>query len=117
MPEVVVKQVNYQDEDGNSPLLVACANGNGYLVGPFLKMGANINLKNNNGETALMHALATESASLVKFLIEKGANINDSNNDGVTVWEMAQELKNKAILEELTKAFEKEDKKSSTPKP
>lgn len=117
MPQITIEQVNYKDEDGNSPLLVACANGNGYLVGPFLKMGANINAKNNNGETPLMHALATESSSLIKFLIEKGANINDTNSDGVSVWDMAVELKNKAILEELSKAFEKQENKSTTPKP
>lgn len=113
MPQITVKQVNYQDEDGNSPLLVACANGNGYLVGPFLKMGANINLTNHNGETPLMHALATESASLVKYLIEKGADINAVNNQGISVWDMAEELKNKAILDELRNAFEKQEKKSA----
>lgn len=116
MPTISIEQVNYQDEDGNSPLLVACANGNGYLVGPFLKMGANVNLANHNGETPLMHALATESAPLIKFLIEKGADINAVNNNGVSVWEMAEELNNKAVLDELRTAFEKEEKKSS-PKP
>ena len=33
------------------------------------------------------------------------------------ILDFIKELKNKAIIEELTKAFEKEDKKSSTPKP
>lgn len=116
MPAVIVSQVNYQDEDGNSPLLAACANGNGYLVTPFLKMGANINLKNNSGETALMHALLTESSELVKYLLEKGANINDTNNLGVSVWQMAEELNNSGILRELRTAFEKEETKSIAPK-
>lgn len=117
MPIVTVPQINYKDEDGNSPLLVACANGNGYLVTPFLKMGADINVKNNNGETPLMHALATESSELVKYLLEKGANLNDTNNAGVSVWQMAEELNNSKILKELRTAFEKEETKSIKPKP
>lgn len=117
MPVVKVSQVNYKDDDGNTPLLVACANGNGYLVAPFLKMGAEINCRNNNGETPLMHALATESSPLVKFLIEKGADIHAVNNDGISVWDMAEELNNKAVLNELRTAFEKEEQKKSTPKP
>lgn len=117
MPTVNIPQIHYQDEDGNSPLLVACANGNGYLVAPFLKLGANINLKNNNGETALMHALTTESSELVKYLISKGANIHEKNNDGVTIWEMAEELNNQSILKELRNAFEKEETKATTIKP
>lgn len=117
MPVLNIPQVHYKDEDGNTPLLVACANGNGYLVGPFLKMGADVNMANNNGETPLMHALATESAALVKFLIEKGANIHAINNDGVSVWDMAEELNNKAVLNELRTAFEKDEEKKSSPKP
>jgi len=106
LPSIEIENINYQDQDGNSALLVACANGNGYLVGPYLKMGANINLKNNNGETALMHALSTESQNLVKFLIDNNADINAVNNDGISVWEMAEELNNKAILDTLRTAFE-----------
>lgn len=117
MPQINIPQVNYQDEDGNSPLIVACANGNGYLINPFLKMGAQINLKNYNGETALMHALTTESGDLVKYLIEKGANINESNNNGVSIWQMAEELNNKTILNILKIAFDKENEKSNIPKP
>lgn len=113
MPVINVPQVHFQDEDGNSPLLVACANNNGYLVSPFLKMGANVNLANNNGETPLMHALATENSSLVRFLIDKGADIHAVNNNGVSVLDMASELKNNAVLRELRTAFENEEKKNS----
>lgn len=118
LPTIEIKDINYQDDDGNSALLVACANGNGYLVGPYLKMGANINLANNNGETPLMHALSTESNNLVKYLIDNNANINAVNNDGVSVWDMAIELNNKAILDTLRIAFEKlDEEKVQKPKP
>lgn len=110
--QIHIPQIHFQDEDGNSALLVACANGNGYLVGPFLRMGADINLKNNDGETALMHSLATESIPLIQFLIKNGANINDVNNNGVSIFDMAQELGNQSIIEELNKEFKNREEKS-----
>lgn len=97
----VVENINYQDEDGNSPILVACANDNAFLVSLYEKLGGDINLANNNGETPLMHAIAIENAKLVSHLIEKGSNLNAKTNEGKTVLEFAEELDNKEILENV----------------
>ncbi len=96
-----VKGINYQDEDGNSPLLVACANDLPFLASLYLKLGADINLKNNNDETPIMHAIATGNDRMVDYLIDKGADLNVCTKDGKTVLEFAQEVENKHILEKV----------------
>lgn len=106
-----INNINYQDEDGNTPLLVASANNLGYLVSKYIEFGADINLKNNLGETPLMHAIATENVTLVRYLIEKGANVNDYNNDGLSILEIASETKNQQIFKLLEENIQLNTKK------
>jgi serine/threonine-protein phosphatase 6 regulatory ankyrin repeat subunit B len=96
-----VEHINYQDEDGNSPLLVACANNLPFLASLYIKLGAEINLKNNEDETAIMHAIATDNDKLVDFLIDKGADITCVTKSGKSVLDFAEETKNKAIIEKV----------------
>jgi len=96
-----VRGINYQDEDGNSGLLVACANNLPFLVSLYVKLGADINLKNNNDETPIMHAISTGNERLVEFLVDKGADLNAQTKDGKTVLEFAEEVGNKQILEKI----------------
>lgn len=93
--------INYKDEDGNTPLLVASANNNTFLAMLYRDIGADINIANNNGETPLMHAIATENARLVKYLIDKGANVDIVTNEGKSILDFAEELDNKEILEKV----------------
>lgn len=96
-----VKGINYQNEDGNSPLLVACASNLPFLASLYIKLGADINIQNSNDETPLMHAISTSNADLVEFLIEKGADTSATTKDGKNVLEFAQEVGNKQILEKV----------------
>jgi ankyrin repeat protein len=96
-----VSNINYQDEDGNSPLLVACANNVPFLASLYLKLGADINLANANDETPLMHAISTGNEQMVEYLVEHGANSNIQTKDGKTVLEFAEECNNKEILEKV----------------
>lgn len=96
-----VKGINYQSEDGNSPLLVACANDLPFLASQYLKLGADINLKNNNDESPVMHAISTGNVQMVEYLIEKGADLNAATKEGKTVLEFAEEIDNKQILERV----------------
>lgn len=93
--------IDYQDEDGNTPLLVACANNNTFLAMLYRDIGADVNIKNTNGETPLMHAIASENARLVKYLIDKGAQTDVVTNEGKSVLDFAEELGNKEILEKV----------------
>ena len=48
--------VNTADEYGETPLTLACANGNATLIEKLLKAGADAKAARWNGETALMIA-------------------------------------------------------------
>jgi ankyrin repeat protein len=105
VPKLNIANINYVDEDGNSPLLVACANDNAFLVGLYLKCGADINLANNNGETPLMHAIATENHRMVEFLIDNGADVKAQTIEAKSVVNFAEEAENKTIIEKVKSAL------------
>jgi len=96
-----IENINYQDEDGNTGILVACANDLPFLVSLYFKLGANINLSNNNNETPLMHAISTGNTIMVNFLIENKAKTNEITKDGKSVLDFAEELGNKEIIEKI----------------
>jgi ankyrin repeat protein len=96
-----VQGINYQNEDGNSPLLVACANELPFLVSLYIRLGADVNIKNNNDETPLMHAISTGNAHMVEYLVDKGADVQAQTKHGKTVLEFAEEIDNKQILEKV----------------
>lgn len=96
-----VNGINYQDDDGNSPLLVACANNLPFLVSIYLKLGADINLKNHNDETSLMHAISTNNERMVEYLIDNKADVNAVTKEGKSVFDFAKEIDNKHILEKV----------------
>ena len=97
----VAPNINYQDEDGNTGLLVAAANNMGFLVSFYHKLGADLNLSNVNGETPLMHAIANGHINMVNYMIENGASVNAQTNEGKTVLEFAEEVENKEMIEKV----------------
>lgn len=94
-----IENINYQDEDGNSPILVATSNDNAFLVSLYSKLGGDINLANNHDETPLMHAIAIGNVKMVEFFIKGGADLNAKTSEGKQVIDFAEELENKEILE------------------
>ncbi|MCX6774391.1 MAG: ankyrin repeat domain-containing protein [Candidatus Micrarchaeota archaeon] len=48
--------VNANDDDGDTPLMLAVDEGNLGIIRMLIRSGANVNAKNNEGETALMRA-------------------------------------------------------------
>lgn len=97
-----IKEINYKDVNGNTPVMVACAMDNPFLVKLYIKLGADINVKNNLGETPLMHAVATHNERLVDYLIASGANITEKANNGKTAIDFAEETNNKSIIESIS---------------
>ena len=68
--------INAQDEDGWTPVMVAASTGYDMKVLPFIQVGADLNIKSNDGDTAL--SLAKESHawnkdSLISLLKSCGA--------------------------------------------
>lgn len=99
--EITVSGANYQDENGNSPLLIASAMENTPLVSFLLEIGGDVNLENNAKETPIMHAISTNNYRLVEFLIEKGADVTAQTEEGKSVLDFAKEMENPDILEAI----------------
>lgn len=103
---VNIKELAYIDEDGNSPLLVACANNNIFLTNMYIKLGADVNLSNEMGETPLMHAINTENTMLIDLLLNNNADVRAVTKEGKSILEMAEEIDNTSILTKIKERLE-----------
>lgn len=99
--KIDVVNINFTDEDGNSPLLISCANNLPFLSSIYLKMGADLNHQNSLGETPLMHSISAENPELVEHLINNGADLNLVTLNGRNALDFANELGNLEIIEKI----------------
>lgn len=99
--KIEVENINFTDDDGNSPLLISCANNLPFLASIYIKMGADINHQNSLGETPLMHSISSENPELVDYLISNGAKLSLLTNDGKSALDFANELGNLEIIEKI----------------
>lgn len=67
---------NFRDSNGNTPLMLACSEGQVELVKVLLERGADVNLRNKDGSTALSWAAQNGNIEIGKALLQKGANVN-----------------------------------------
>ncbi|CAG2228881.1 ANK [Mytilus edulis] len=68
--------VNIYNNEGMTPLHIACNSGNADLVELLLKLKANIDLKNTKGETCLLMVCKSGIIHIAKLLIKCNANVN-----------------------------------------
>ncbi|XP_039278880.1 tonsoku-like protein [Nilaparvata lugens] len=76
-----------RNEKGETPLHVACINGNLTLVTKLLDQGHPLDVRDNNGWTPLHEAANHGYVEIAQELVERGAAINDAGGphcDGVT---------------------------------
>jgi hypothetical protein len=76
--------INFQGNNGQTPLYEASRNGNAAIVTLLLEHGADINVINNNGDTPLHIASWNGHDAVVLLLLQNGANVNAQRNDGDT---------------------------------
>ncbi|XP_062711314.1 uncharacterized protein LOC134289471 [Aedes albopictus] len=86
--ESYAADVNAQDNDGNTPVLVAAKNNEWEMVKMLIdkdsKYFADYKIANKNGET-LIHFAARDNMEMVKILIDDyAADVNAQDNDGNT---------------------------------
>ena len=82
--------VNIQDDDGNTVLIIACKENKTEIVQLLLKNKADVNIQDDEGDTALIIACENGYKDIVQLLLEnKDTDINKQNIDGNTALIMA----------------------------
>jgi ankyrin repeat protein len=75
--------VNFTDEKGFSPLLLAAYNDKFVMVSFLLKNGADVNYSTSQG--SILHSVAYKgNTEIAKLLIDKGANVDTPDQNGTT---------------------------------
>lgn len=101
-----VEWVNYQDAEGNTPLIIAAATGQEDLVDILLARSAKPDVKNKNGETAIMHAINEEKGDIIRSLRQFGATTQDVNPDGISVENMAHATHHRHVIKSVVGPLE-----------
>ncbi len=68
--------MNYQDENGSSPLHLAAENGHASVTAQLIEARCNVDLQDENGATPLHIAAENGHASVTEQLIEARCNVN-----------------------------------------
>jgi hypothetical protein len=82
--------LEFRDQDGNTPLIVAAATKQDDVAQLLLAMGADVHASNHMGETALHHAVGQGEADLIRQLRWAGANPEATTRTGVSAAELAK---------------------------
>jgi ankyrin repeat protein len=77
------------DQERNTVLMVAAANGRASLVEALIEAGADVNAQNRNGATPLMSAATQGDAAIVRELIEANADVHHQDGGGDTALSLA----------------------------
>jgi uncharacterized protein len=88
------------NENGFSPLILACYRGNNEVAKFIITQGADINTKSDMG-TALMACIVKGNNEIAQFLIANKADLNLVDSQGTTALMYAVQFKNTAIIKLL----------------
>jgi len=95
--------IDAQNEQGYSPLILACYNGNDKVAEYIINHCKDINFNNGYG-TALMAATIKGNLHLVNYLLEKKADVNLTDSNGTTALHYAVIFNLDAIAKQLIKS-------------
>lgn len=62
--------INFQDENGKTPLIMAVIKGNKDIVRALVNIGADLNIKDNDNKTALDYAESNNFEEIKKILLD-----------------------------------------------
>lgn len=72
--------IEAQNENGHTPLIMACNNQNFNVYTTLLDLGANINHKDKHGNTVMFHAVEVHNQQIFEDLITRGMDWKAKNN-------------------------------------
>lgn len=93
--------IDEQDMDGYTPLMMAAAAGKIRFAGFLIDNGANVNKRYYLGGTALHRAALNGHNDIITMLLDAGAQINMPDLDGMTALMMAVKNGNRFTVELL----------------
>ena len=96
--------VNVQDENGMSALMIASVAGNVHMLERLIRAGIDKNIQDLHGDTALTHAVRTGKLDCVEKLLKFGANIDIKGRDGFTALMRAVNTDDQSCWEDLVNA-------------
>lgn len=101
------KAFNVVNEEGFSPLTLACYRGNNEVAKLIIENGGDINHKSSSG-TPLMACIVKGNNDMISFLLLKNADVNLTDESGITALMYAAMFKNKnAVMLLLQKKADK----------
>lgn len=86
---------------GDTPLILACSEGNSTFVKRLLEAGASPQAQNLGGYTALMIATESGDTEIVEMLLDYGTNPNSQRDDGYTALMVACAAGHREIADSL----------------
>lgn len=93
--------VHGQNNQGETPLIIAVCTGTRSMVDILLRHGAGVEARNNRGETSLYIAVFQCEESILQALIQYGANVEAKDLNGRKPLDVAVVGSNDAIVEML----------------
>lgn len=102
---LVVPGINHKDEDGNTPLMTALANGYPYFASAMIDLGADVNEPNNEGETPIMYAVSLEHDAMFRKLLDSGADINARTKEDMGVDSLLDDIEDDYFFEVVESAL------------
>ncbi len=96
--------VNVQNRDGETALMLAIENGDQEAVRKLIEAGADVNVQNSWDKTALILAAKKGDRWSLQKLIEAGADVNVQNRDGETALMLAVKRGDQEAVRKLIEA-------------
>ena len=84
--------VDVEDEDGNTPLMLAAYHGHAATVGMLLDRGADVDLRNGRDQAPVAGAMFKGEDEVVRLLVGAGADLDAGTPSGRATAEMFDRL-------------------------
>jgi hypothetical protein len=103
--------VNEEDLQGNSPLLLACSSvGNLEIAEILVAAGADVSAANERGDTPLMAAVGVGRFDMFESLLEANADLNAVRRDGASALALSIFSSNARILNRIPNLIEYDER-------